>query len=235
MATATKIKLDVNVPLTGTVKYVDFYPEKENPNQPGKVMAAQWALTGSWSWRSPEYGDVSAEGKVYIDEYQLAASPVALGFVEANGTWDDGNPKFKWTYKAAVRLLKTEDGKKRHVTISRLDQTAPTVAAGSPPPAAVAPVAHQSGQAPVRVPSGTPAPVPPSQDEWSQLERQYERARIAACRVWGENYDPTALVAATATVFIEANKRGLKIVNPAAGYEQMPPAISREEPMPWDR
>src|SRR5690242_9954679 len=108
MAAATKISLDVNVPLTGTVKFVDWYPEKPNPNKPGTTFSDQWALTGQWAWMTPDGEQANAEGKVYIDSYQLAASPAQSGFVESNGQWPDGNPKYKWTYTAPVRVVKTE-------------------------------------------------------------------------------------------------------------------------------
>src|SRR6185369_10422449 len=104
-------------------------------------------------------------------------------------------------YKAGVRLLKTEDGKKRHVTISRLTDAAPTVAAGSAPP-------PQTGYAAAAVPRApsvpTPAPVPhtPTDDPWAALERQYSRAQRLALKAWGEEFDPQALVAATATIWI---------------------------------
>jgi hypothetical protein len=229
----TKIKLEPNVVVTGTVKFVDFYAEKENPNQPGKVMAAQWALNGAWSWIVPGTDEqMHAEGKIYIDEYQLAASPVALGFVEPNGTWDDGNPKFKWTYKAAVRLLKTEDGKKRHVTISRLTDSPAGVGAAPAP----LPVGHGTPAQASRPPQAVPTPTPaPHTDPWSDLARSYERAHVLACKVWGDNYEPSALVAAAATIFIEANKRGLKATNPIESFAGMPEPLKQDEAMPWDQ
>jgi hypothetical protein len=261
MATATKIKLDVNVPLTGTVKYVDFYAEKENPNQPGKVMAAQWALTGAWMWTNVQGGAEAAEGKVYIDEFQLAASPVALGLVQQNGQWDDGNPKFKWTHVGPIRLVKTEDGRKRHVAIMRLDQTGnfaapqasiPAAGAVSPPPAA------SPGRATAEVTRGNSAAVPvsgssPVKDgEWAALARQYKKCVGIALWAWrvNEHSDPiieeSAIAAAAATLFIESNKRGMTVPAPEptakekaeairAAFDEMPAALQHDgDRMPWD-
>jgi hypothetical protein len=229
MATATKVSLDVNVPLTGTVKFVDYYPEKPNPNQPGKTMADQWALTGTWEYTSPDGVKQAAEGKVYIDAYQLSASPVQLGFVEENGAWPDGNRRYKWTHTGPVRLLKTEDGRKRHVALSRLDGTTPAT------PAQQAPTAITGKMVRTDAHPGTESVAAQLMDDpWKALARQYERARAIACQVWGDNFDASALVAATATVFIEANKKGLT-AHPQPNFDQMPPRLQQDEPMPWER
>ena len=239
MAKAPKVKLDVNVPLTGVVKYISHYDEKPNPDEPGKVYPAQWAMDGQWSWTTPAGEPMAATGKVYIDDYQLTASPIALGLAEESGKWDDGSTRYKWTGNGPVRVVKVEDGKKRHVTISRLTDAAYTAAAGSAPP--LTGYAAATAQRPAS--ASTPAPVPHTKqdtaavvfgDPWNELERAYARAQGIAVKAWGQDYDPSALVAATATILIAADKRGIKTGSPADSFAGMPPALQQTEKMPWD-
>lgn len=216
MVTATKISLDVNVPLTGTVKFVSYYPEKPNPNKPGTTFSDQWALTGQWSWTTPEGEQASGEGKVYIDCYQLAASPLQLGLVQEDGTWDDGSTRYKWTHAGPIRLVKTEKDRKRHVTISRVQ-----IGGGA---VEITPKFATTAAPATPLTLGSANDTAGTDDPWASLERQYERARALACRIWGDDYEPQALVAAAATVFIEANRRGLM-----ATFAKMPAALEHDE------
>ena len=219
MATASYVKLEVNQPITGTVKYVAHYDERENPTKPGTTYSAQWILTGSWRWTSAESGEeVTAEGKIGIDEYQLAASPVALGLAVQDGNWDDGNPKYKWTGKGPIRLVKTAQGKKHHVTIQ-----SSTTAAGAAPPPPVASAGTDRNNANVRIStSATPVSGPLSTkdtEEWRALSRVYKRSVAIARGAWYEENAPQvlsdeALAAAAATVFIQACRAGLSVPAP---------------------
>jgi len=245
MATASYVKLDVNIPMRGDVKFVAHYAERENPNKPGTTYAAQWVLTGVWSWTDPVNGPQKAEGKVGIDEYQLAASPIVLGLAKQEGTWDDGNPKYKWTHNGPVLLLKTKDGKKNHVTISRLDTNGQPVAAQPAAGAASPPPVASTGRATAAVTrsSSGVAPVSGPPSGWDDISRSYASAVRVASNAWlGVNLSPEAKVAAAATVFIEANKRGLTVPAPTreqqAGavrdafdrYADMPAALKQDEP-----
>jgi hypothetical protein len=228
MATASFVRLEVNQPATGTVKFLAYYAERENPNKPGTTFAAQWVLTGSWRWVDAGTGEeVTADGKIGIDEYHLDLSPVAMGLGVQDGTWDDGNPKYKWTHRGPIRLVKTAQGKKHHVTIQRLDQNgqpiaAPTAAgAVSPPPAAssrtpTAAATAGTGSSPRAVPASVPL-TSQDREEWASLARTYKRCVLIAADAWGvDPADPGSdtLIPATAALFIEANKRGLTVPAP---------------------
>lgn len=91
----------------------------------------------------------------------------------------------------------------------------------------------KTSQAGPGMPDGGRAPVPVSRapvGSWSDLRASYERCVGIARQVWGVPSGPPseALVAATATVFIEANKRGLvvKVVAPVrprpTDFEEVP-------------
>ena len=89
-----KVPLEVNQPLTGKVKYISYYPEKPSTRHEGKVDAAQWALTGTFTWVDAEEQKQQCEGRVYINEYHLTNSPIQAGLAIADGQWDDGNPRY---------------------------------------------------------------------------------------------------------------------------------------------
>lgn len=194
MPSAT-IKLATNIPLIGTVKYMDFYPGKEKD---GTKYAAQIALKGTW--------DEKGDGTVYL------AAPVAYGILKDGFAHEDGKksfqgaevPQFKWDYQGKVRVLKSEDGLKRHTTVTAAD--GPVDAATGGPPRKV-----EFNRPPI-LPGSTPSPAPATDERWTELGRNYAKAVEIAAQTWqGGNLDSQAIVAAAATVFIEANKRGLTV------------------------
>jgi hypothetical protein len=218
---AAKIPLELNQPVTGTVKFVSYYPDKPSTTEEGKVMPASWCLTGTFDWVDADELHQRADGKLYITEFQMDNTPTQLGLAVEDGKWPDGNVKYKWNYGQAVRIVKRKvdkTSKKLQVTISRLTElptasgAAPTLPAASPSKGSAIPV------------SATVAPVavPPSDEQWDALARQYEKAADIAGKAWdrltrGAAVDwsrPEAMVAAAATVFIEANKRGLTVPAP---------------------
>jgi hypothetical protein len=214
---AAKIPLELNQPVTGTVKFVSYYPDKPSTTEEGKVMPASWCLTGSFDWVDTEGLNNHAEGKLYITEFQMDNTPTQLGLAIEDGKWPDGNVKYKWNYGQAVRIVKRKvdkTSKKLQVTISRLTElptasgAAPTLPAASPSKGSAIPV------------SATVAPVavPPSDAGWEALKRQYKNSITLAVSSWEELDlpipDDQAMVASVAAVFIEANKRGLTVPAP---------------------
>jgi hypothetical protein len=65
--------------------------------------------------------------------------------------------------------------------------------------------------------TATPVAVPPQDDQWDALKRQYKESICTVLEAF-EDFklapEDTALIAAIATVFIEANKRGLTVPAP---------------------
>jgi hypothetical protein len=209
---AAKIPLELNQPVTGTVKFVSYYPDKPSTTEEGKVMPASWCLTGSFDWVDTEGLNNHAEGKLYITEFQLANTPLQLGLATEDGQWPDGNKKYKWTYNQPVRISKRKPdstSKKLVVSITRLTEL-PTASGAVPTP----PVAS-SGRATAEVTrsnsTATPVAVPPQDEQWDALTRVYERAYHIASVAWGGG-EPA--VEAVHTLFIEANRRGLTVPAP---------------------
>lgn len=223
--------LEVNIPRVGVVESLMYFAEKPSPKKPGTTMPAQYGFKGKWQ--------DGHEGIIYVDCYKLAADPVALGWAERGPDYE-GQPRFNWLAKGEpVQLLMRLQGNKRTVYLSRLNETAiPAAGAASPPPAA------SPASAAANVGRATPASVPPSQDNgWDDLARQYEQAVRVAAKAWTDvALNSEAKVAAAATVFIEANKRGLAVSEPTATqragtvrdafdkYAGLPKALTRDEP-----
>lgn len=203
-AKSVTIKLQTNVPLVGVLQYVDFAKSKT------EGWADQICLKGHF--------DGHGEGRVYLSDW-LAKPMLENGLIETNGLDRDGNQAYKVLYKGRVQILREENGPKKFTTILPLDASTPAAGAVSPPPAT------SPGRAPAESPrsNSVAAPVsgPPSPDSepWRALAAQYKRAAGIAIRTWAETInDEQALVAAAATVFIEANKRGLTV--PPTAKEQ---------------
>lgn len=53
-------------------------------------------------------------------------------------------------------------------------------------------------------------------DAWSEMAARYAKCASLAADTWGTQYDPQALVSATATLFIESCKRNLPVVEGVA-------------------
>lgn len=71
---------------------------------------------------------------------------------------------------------------------------------------------------------------------WDELGKVYQRCRLVADRVWkgsAVEKDPTALVAATATLFIAAKDSGLKVEAPKPEPKPEPPPFDDDGEMPY--
>ena len=214
MSTASKtqtIKLQTNIPIVGVLKYVDYSKSRVEGWQD------QLCLKGTW--------DGHGEGRVYLPVW-LADKMIEQNIVDEDGQDRYENPAYRVTYAGRVQILREEHGTKKVTTILPLGdvgpitaKSAPTAAgAESPPPAASPRRALADGRDRDGRPVAVPASVPPSSDEWAALSRNYHRACDIASRAWsnaeGVVVSADHLVAAAATVFIEANKRGLTVPAP---------------------
>ena len=71
---------------------------------------------------------------------------------------------------------------------------------------------------------------------WDELGKTYQRCRLVADRVWkgsAVEKDPTALVAATATLFIAAKDMGLKVEAPKPEPKPEPSSYNSDVEMPF--
>lgn len=195
--TATKaatIKVQTNIPIVGTLKYVDFAPSKQ------EGWSDQICLKGTF--------DGIGEGRVYLADW-LAKAMIEQGLIEASGTDRDGNQAYKVLYKGRVQILREEHGTKKVTTILPME-SAPQPAAGATTPV-------NSGRAPAEVTRSSSAVAPvggPPSDEWGALARVYHKSVDVAHGVWSDYEGPVDLVAAAATVFIQACKAGLTVPAP---------------------
>lgn len=232
-----KIKMDLNIPLLGTIKYCDYYDAKPNPNEPEKMMSAQWGLKGSFVRLNPDGTRDLLDGVVYLDTFQLSADPVQLGLAAPNGL-RDGKPQYKWLHAGQIQLVKREDGRKRIIQIARVGEAPAaqtpvykTVADDprppfpgrvtvveqlTPPPPALRVAQARSEPAVAAACAGerragagqNPADYA-AHDEWAALEARYARCAEIAWRIWGDETGEQAIVAATATLLIQAEKEHL--------------------------
>ncbi len=188
----TTIRLEAGTPITGTVKFVDWYAEKENPAKPGTTFSAQWAFTG----------DLDGQlGKVYIDVYQLEQNPVEAGLVKQDGAWPDGNPKFKWIGTGPVTFSKYLKDKKAHVRITAgAGESAPAVGNGAP-----------AGRPSVT--ASASAPATPIAQWWEDQYGLMKHCVNMAREIHGD--DKTGMTETAHSLFIQANREG-KLPPPSA-------------------
>lgn len=240
MAKAETVTLLTNIPLTlSALRYADY-------SQSEKAKAEGWApqvkLTGTMDGR-----DVA----VYLPGSCLNEL-VAQGIVDDTGNttkWD--TPEYKVLKTGPITILRTEDGKKKYTAINPDMGPAPQRAA---PGANIRPLdetPRSTGKPPQKAPHAPKAESagetnPPG--DWAVLKATYaECTRIAtetwltAQRAFGADalgLSDVGLIAATATLFIEANKRGLKAFPPPlppVPLTDMPRALAKsDEGMPWD-
>lgn len=192
----TTVRLEAGTPISGTVKFVDFYPEKPNPNEPGKTFSAQWAFTG----------DLDGQyAKVYIDTYQLDENPVNAGLVAQAGQWPDGNPKFKWVGVGAVTFTKRLKDKRAHVHI-----TAASAGAGAVAPAASS--GAPAGRSTVAAPASAPTPIA---GWWDEQVALMAHCFLASARVHTDLDRPDDVTKTAHSFYIQANREG-KLAPPSA-------------------
>jgi hypothetical protein len=210
-----KLDFKTNIPVVGTVKYLDYYPEREVKGRDGKTFmaSAQVRLKGTFD---------GTDGEIYLPAF-LAEHMIRDGLAQDAGE-RDGKQQFKWLEAGPVEILRAENGAKKITTVRALNgkatDAAPTATgAVSPPPAA----SPSKGTAIPVSATAAPSAVPHTQDDgWDALARQYTRAVDVAGQAWKTmaastvDWSAEAMVAAAATVFIEANKRGLTVPAPHA-------------------
>ena len=164
-------------------------------------------LTGDWD-------DEENPKKQWVT-WEEAKPLRAAGLVFKSKTefWDDGKPKWKVDGNPSIAIVKTFNGK------------------GVPPTCKIV----INGEAEVDASNTTPS-------SWEQLERDLHVSFTVAVRVWGKMMeggvpDDATLQATAATVFIEANKKGLhgrpieavQEHKPVGGYEEPPAALKDGE------
>ncbi len=182
-------KLQTNIPVFGTVKFIDYEGERD-VEKDGKSyhFYPKLKLNGTW--------DGIGDAKIEIPA-SMATTLIKDGLCELKeGTAHD----FKWLYRGRVQILKAEEGTKKRTSVLAIDAPQPTN--GQPPKQrAVTQADVVASQHPTTQTQGDP---------WSELEAVYRRAHNIAARTWRDELkDDTAKVAATATVFIAASDRGL--------------------------
>ncbi len=135
---------------------------------------------------------------------------------KSSEVWEDGKPKWKVDGTPLVSVTTTFNGK------------------GNPPTNIVF---VGNGTEPETPPTDLTIDVSPV--GWEEVERRYQTALTIATRAWRSALerlpDDNTLAAATATVFIEASKMGLRGVvsedapKAVGGYEDRPEALTEEE------
>lgn len=225
MAKAETVKLLTNIPLTlSALKYADY-------SQSEKAKAEGWApqvkLTGTMDGR-----DVS----VFLPGGCLN-DLCAQGIVDDTGnTTKWGTPEYKVLNTGPITILRTEEGTKKYTSIN------PDLGAKMTAPGATgqASAPQNAGKPPQQAPSA-PKPQPTGQvsdlEGWAVLEATYRACADIAVRTWegrtinGEpiGISDIGIFAATATVMIDAQKKGLKAFPPKpepGPLDKMPSALS---------
>lgn len=171
MATST-LKLQTNIALTGFVRYANYYKGKPWTDDKGvsKILPDQVRLKGSW--------DGSTDEGLFLP-VSLVGQMLDMGLLRQEQQPDErGNPKYtvlNGTRK--VRVLKTEDGKKKPIYISWAD--APAAVAGQQPAAPAAAGAAPARQPAATRPAATAHPTKPSNGDAVKLEQLRKEHRRA--------------------------------------------------------
>jgi hypothetical protein len=127
-------------------------------------------------------------------------------FIKVDGKWDDGSPRYKWTETRPIRLHPYMKDKKHYVTVT-LDgekNGGPPIQQGD----AHEPDVQQTETFSHDEPNGDTV----IRRRWADLQESYEACVKIAAKAWQQNALDVGgdfLVAAAATLFIEANKRNL--------------------------
>jgi hypothetical protein len=168
MATST-LKLRTNVPLTGFVKYANYWKGKPwaDPEKGGaiKQLPDQIQLKGSW--------DGSTDEGLFLP-ISLLGTMFDMGLLRQETVNDErGNPKYTVMNGARkVRVLKSEDGKKKPIYISWADAPPPEQQAAAPAAASPA-AAPQPAISPP--PAKKAAPPAIGNGEQEKLRKEHRR------------------------------------------------------------
>jgi hypothetical protein len=210
------IKLKTNIPVVGTVRYIDYYPAKPNPKNPAETVGPDLGLKGSWTMAG-----LATEGTIYVPG-ALLTELLTQGLATQAGV-KDNVPQLRWAYTGPVQILKEEvDGRKKHTSVT---------AVGAPPIAPAAPaLQHPAAVPPAAMPaSATPAPASAPSDGRDPVEAWwadqvklmrycYAAARFVHERVptgperhTGDEDPPVTIEEINATAhsfYIQANREG---------------------------
>jgi hypothetical protein len=147
-----------------------------------KPAYADWA-EGNYG---PQLKIKTVDGELVFLHLDTMNALKGAGLLEEKGTDKKGNPAYKLTRRFTMTYTKRD---KR--------------------PADIAIDGKPLGDAPQAPPSTNGAKAEPDIPAWTALALTYDKCAKIASRVWPEGTSDVAPVAATATLFIEANKHGL--------------------------
>lgn len=227
-----------NIPVTGTLTAVYFQPAREVH---GTTFTAQLKLRGTWTTAKAliEKVEDACDGlaaDLYLPDF-LATDLCRDGILRDVGVDRDGNPAFAVQHSAVTIERKEEvvSGKKRTKTvvaaIGTVQTPAPRPVSTAPIPVTTRPGAAKTEGGP-GMPKAIPEAVSDGERLWAELEARYRRCAGIAERTYAVPLEQSALVAATATLFIEANRRNLPGMMPAvvAAFAAMPEALTEDVP-----
>lgn len=225
----TSIYLLSNAPLRGTITSVSARDAQASTLYPGTTMPAQWAIQGRFEGdaraKKDQVWSGSGDAMLYVDQDKTTSPLLALGIFEQAGE-RAGKPFYRVVYGGEVQFMQREENKRKHITLSRVGEPAApqyvaantSVAAITGLPVAATPaLATGSNAGAFKVPQMPQHAIAPATDEWAAMEARYARCVEIAKHSWTKlNMDDGAMVAAVATLFIEANKEHLQTA-PVAG------------------
>lgn len=174
MPTST-LKLQTNIPLTGFVRYANYWKGKPWTDDKGvsKILPDQIQLKGSW--------DGSTDEGLFLP-VSLVGQMLDMGLLRQEQQPDErGNPKYTvMNGTRKVRVLKTEDGKKKPIYISWADAPATAAAPAAAPQQAPPPPPERK-----KSPEQRAAPTGPANGDAVKLE-QLRKAHRKALNTIGE-------------------------------------------------
>lgn len=205
---APTVKVATNIPIVGTITYAD---ESHSDKAKAEGWPPQLKLTGHWN---------GSDGAVYTPTF-LLEHLIAVGLLEDNGeTSDWGAAKYRVTDQSAVvTILKaeTEDGIRWSGEVAGVEQRQSAPASQSAPmPAEVKRQVATNEQKSDRA-------------KFKALVGTFECCFATAESLWPGDTDTATIQACAATLFIEANKRGI-VLTP----KKVEPAPPAEPEQPYD-
>ena len=171
---ANKLTLETNVPLTGMLKTVRWFE-----NEHGKALIIglevpsdnQGVLMGMYE---------AGPGTFFVNDEAQAMVLQTLGIAMPTAKQQKHGPAWQVVGAPLIQFLKTEDGKNRIVTITRLDGVQPSVQI--PPPVAQAPA--QATNQPEQAPMGAPPETRADRGKGNGNRKSPEQLKEEAVRDW---------------------------------------------------